>query len=132
VAGIALLAVAVHLASSTSGLAPTGIGVLGGALSFVGVLVGAVFWVPQVVGAIGHLLARTGSAAKLAAANTVRNPRRTAATSTALLIGVTLVTMMSTGAASARATLNNTLDSHFPVDVMIADNGTTSSSDGRV
>lgn len=132
VAGIALLAVAMALAPSTSGFAPTGIGVLGGALSFIGVLVGAVFWVPQVVGAIGHLLARTGSAAKLAAANTVRNPRRTAATSTALLIGVTLVTMMSTGAASARATLNSTLDSHFPVDVIIADNGPLNSNDGSV
>lgn len=44
------------------------------------------------------------------------NPRRTAATSTALLIGVTLVTMMSTSAASARATLNAELDNEDPVE----------------
>ncbi|WP_066582686.1 ABC transporter permease [Cellulomonas timonensis] len=95
------------------------LGVAGGAASFVGVLVGAVFWVPKVVSATGRLLARTGPSAKLAAANTVRNPRRTAATSTALLIGVTLVAMMSTGAASARTTLNTALDSSYPVDVLI-------------
>ncbi|MDM8084658.1 FtsX-like permease family protein [Cellulomonas cellasea] len=96
------------------------LGVAGGAASFVGVLVGAVFWVPKVVSGTGRLLARTGPSAKLAAANTVRNPRRTAATSTALLIGVTLVAMMSTGAASARTTLNTALDSQYPVDVLIA------------
>ena len=54
--------------------------------------------------------------ARLAAANTLPNPRRTAATSTALLIGVTLVTMMSTSAASARATLNAELDNEDPVE----------------
>ena len=54
---------------------------------------------------VGRALARTGTSARLAAANTVRNPRRTAATSAALLIGATLVAMMSTGAASARVSL---------------------------
>ena len=130
IGGVALLVLAVAIAPSTKGLAPTGIGVLGGAISFVGVLVGAVFWVPGVVGAAGHLLARTGTSAKLAAANTVRNPRRTAATSTALLIGVTLVTMMSTGAASARTTLNGALDSQFPFDVQVMDPAPATSAGG--
>ncbi|OIQ79413.1 ABC transporter permease YtrF precursor [mine drainage metagenome] len=49
----------------------------------------------------------------------MRNPRRTAATSTALLIGVTLVTMMSAGAMSARATLGDKLDATYPVDVAV-------------
>ena len=107
-----------------------GLGLLGGAASFVGVLLGSVFWVPKVVSATGRLLSSTGSSAKLAAANTGRNPRRTAATSTALLIGVTLVAMMSTGAASARSTLDGALDSQYPVDILIAspgqmDGGTT-------
>jgi putative ABC transport system permease protein len=127
IGGAALLGWAVVLGSSDASTSSAssdatvalGVGLLGGALSFVGVLVGAVFWVPSVVGATGRLFASTGMAATLAVANTVRNPRRTAATSAALLIGVTLVTMMSTGAASARATLNDALDSHYPVDVMI-------------
>ena len=50
----------------------------------------------------------------------MRNPRRTTATSTALLIGVTLVAMMSTGAASARTSLDAALDDQYPVDVMVA------------
>lgn len=96
-----------------------GVGTLAGALSFVGVLVGAVFWVPKVVSFAGRALGRTGTSARLAAANTVRNPRRTAATSAALLIGVTLVAMMSTGAASARVSLAQELDEHYPVDLTI-------------
>ncbi|WP_315097863.1 FtsX-like permease family protein [uncultured Cellulomonas sp.] len=96
-----------------------GVGVLAGALSFVGVLVGAVFWVPKVVALAGRALARTGTSARLAAANTVRNPRRTAATSAALLIGVTLVAMMSTGAASARVSLAQELDEQYPVDLVV-------------
>ena len=96
-----------------------GLGMLGGAISFVGILVGAVFWVPRVVDLMGRLLGRTGPAARLAAVNSVRNPRRTAATSTALLIGVTLVAMMSTGAASARLSAAAELDTHYLVDVTV-------------
>jgi putative ABC transport system permease protein len=94
-------------------------GVAGGAVSFVGILLGAVFWLPGVVSRIGAVLARSGVSARLAAANTGRNPRRTAATSTALLIGVTLVAMMSVGAATARTSLTGTLDETYPVDVSI-------------
>ncbi|MBU4214566.1 MAG: FtsX-like permease family protein, partial [Actinobacteria bacterium] len=99
-------------------LAMLGLGVLGGAISFVGVLVGAVLWIPRVIAGVGHLMNRFGPAARLAAANTGRNPRRTAATSTALLIGVTLVVTMSTGAATARAAVTDLLDSHYPVDLV--------------
>lgn len=95
------------------------LGIPGGALSFVGLIVGSVFWIPAVAAGIGRLLSGTGAAARLASANTLRNPRRTAATSTALLIGVTLVAMMSTGAASARATFNAQLDSEFAVDAIV-------------
>jgi len=112
-------AVVLGLRQSGSPLASLGLGVLGGAVSFVGILLSAVFWVPPVVNAVQRGLERFGPVPRLAAANTVRNPRRTAATSTALLIGVTLVVMMSTGAASARASLNQTLDAHFPVDIAV-------------
>jgi putative ABC transport system permease protein len=119
--GALLLGIAVLLGLRASGspLASLGLGVLGGAVSFVGILLSAVFWVPPVVSAVQRGLVRLGPVPRLAAANTVRNPRRTAATSTALLIGVTLVVMMSTGAASARASLNQTLDAHFPVDIAV-------------
>ncbi|MFC7878570.1 ABC transporter permease [Isoptericola sp. NPDC057391] len=121
VIGFALLGGGV--AMSTVGQEPTTgllLGVAGGALSFVGVLVGSVFWLPRVVALAGRLVGMSGPTARLAAANTLRNPRRTAATSTALLIGVTLVGMMSTGAASARVTMDSELDSRYPVDVTVS------------
>src|SRR5690625_2617747 len=94
--------------AKTEALLGFGVAVLGGMASFIGVIVGGVFVIPKVVGLFGKLAGRlTGATAKIATANTVRNPRRTAATATALLIGVTLVTMMSTGAAIARSTLNS-------------------------
>lgn len=97
------------------------VAMLGGALSFFGVLVGAVFWVPGLLGRLVRVLDRRGSGvARLAAANTVRNPRRVAATSGALFIGVTLVTMMSTGAASAEKAFMAGLSSQFPVDAVVA------------
>lgn len=95
------------------------LGLSGGLLSFVGVVVSAVFWVPRVTSTAGRLVAFTGTTTRLASANTMRNPRRTAVTSTALLIGVTLVTMLSTGAASARPTVAAAMDARYPVDVQV-------------
>lgn len=118
-AGVLLLTAAASRSGSGSANLLLGVGVLAGALSFVGVLLGAVFWVPRIVALLGRGLASTGTSARIAAANTVRNPRRTAATSTALLIGVTLVVMMSTGAASARTSMNRELDQRYPVDLVV-------------
>ena len=95
------------------------LGVIGGAISFVGVSLSAVFWLPRVASLVGRLVGLTGPTTRLAAANTLRNPRRTAATSTALLIGVTLVATMATGAASARSSLTTSLNQAFPIDVSV-------------
>ncbi|GAA4625453.1 ABC transporter permease [Cellulomonas oligotrophica] len=114
-----LAAVALARLGAVDAMAPLGLGILGGAASFVGVVLGAVFWVPKVVAGVGRLVQGSSPSARIAAANTVRNPRRTAATSTALLIGVTLVVMMSTGAASARSSLAQDLDQRYPVDVLL-------------
>lgn len=116
IGGIALLAGGV-VTSSQSIAFGLAIGVLGGALSFVGIVLGAVFWLPPVSRLLSVLVGRSGPASRLAAANALRHPRRMAATSSALLIGVTLVTMMAVGAASARGTLSKELDAQFPVDL---------------
>ena len=129
VGGLMALLSGVPLSRHGQALPGLGVAVLGGAVSFVGVLVGAVFWLPQIVALAGRALGRTGTSARLAAANTARNPRRTAATSTALLIGVTLVALMSAGAASTRVTLDHNLDDHYPVDLSIA---APSGADGSV
>ena len=89
-----------------------------GAASFVGFLLAASLFVPRLVSIAGKLAAPAGVPGKMAAANAVRNPRRTTATASALLIGVTLVTMMMTGAATARTAFENSLDGRYPVDIV--------------
>ncbi|WP_205739590.1 FtsX-like permease family protein, partial [Georgenia sp. SYP-B2076] len=129
-AGAAMLAGAatVHLLPGTDEVATMGlalaVGILGGLVSFAGVMVGAVFLVPGAVRLLGSALVALArpaarSTARLAAVNATRNPRRTSATASALLIGVTLVTMMATGAAGARSSLGAFLDTQFPVDLAV-------------
>lgn len=123
--GAALMAVGLFLSKADDPALELALltGIFGGMLSFIGLIMSSVVWVPKVVGAVGNLLA-VGASSKLAQANTVRNPRRTAATATALFIGVTLVAMMSVGAATARESMNALLDDQFPVDI-IGDPGWT-------
>ncbi|MBJ7453298.1 MAG: FtsX-like permease family protein, partial [Blastococcus sp.] len=92
----------------------------GGVLSFLGIVLLAQRAVPPVVAAAGRLAGRLGGVpARLAAGNATRNPRRTAATATALLIGVTLTSAFVVGAASTRATATAGLDAEFPTDVVV-------------
>ena len=91
----------------------------GGILSFIGILMCSTLFIPPLVRAVGALAAPLGVPGKLAALNAVRNPQRTAATSSALLIGVTLVAMMMTGAATSRSAFDGALSSEYPVDVSI-------------
>lgn len=93
------------------------VGVAGGLVSFLGVVLAAVFFVPAGVRGLGALL--RGVPGRLAVGNTVSNPARAAATSAALLIGVTLITMTSVGAASVERTAASEIDASFPADVMV-------------
>ena len=137
VGGVLLLAGGVLLArpgaqevsSESTVLLALAMGVVGGFVSLCGLLLGAVFVVPALIRACSALL--RGTPARIATANAVRNPRRTAATASALIIGVALVTMMSTGALSARNALGATLDTEFPVDVTVSvDDGAGDSGAG--
>lgn len=95
------------------------VAMLAGALSFIGVLLCASLFVPPLVAAAGRLAAPAGVPGKLAAVNAVRNPARTSATAAALLIGVTLVTLMMTGAATSRQAFNTMLAENYPVDMAV-------------
>ena len=120
VGGGLIMALAVTLATASAGVMPLLLGMLGGMISAIGVLIGAVVIVPRVVGVMGGIVARIGGAsATLAAANSTRNPRRTTATAMALLVAVTLVTMMSVGAASVKTTLNTVIDERDPIDFVV-------------
>lgn len=109
VGGAALLAVAVAGGSTAAMVA-------GGAAVFTGVLLVGPVLVPHLVRVIGALL---GPGARLATANAGRDPRRTATTTAALLVGVTLTTAALTGLATWRAATDEQRDRHLPVDAAL-------------
>lgn len=87
-----------------------------GALSFLGLLLLTAVVLPYLTAALGHLAPKNAMTWRLAAENTRRNPRRTGATGAALTLGVTLVVMMLTGAASMEATAQYTINAKKPLD----------------
>jgi putative ABC transport system permease protein len=90
--------------------------VAGGGSLFVGVLLVGPVLVPRLVRATGALL---GPAGRLATENAVRNPHRTATTTAALLVGVTLTTAVLTGMATWRAAMDEQRDRHHPIDAAL-------------
>ncbi|GAA3670609.1 FtsX-like permease family protein [Arthrobacter ginkgonis] len=92
---------------------------LGGIVSFLGVLLLSSLFLPPAVALIGKALGGRSVAGRLAALNSVRNPGRTTATASALLIGVTLVSMIMVGAQTTKASLDAELSSSRPVDLTV-------------
>lgn len=122
-AGAAMLVSGVWLATSAAPetsdallLGGLALGVLGGFTSVVGILLGSVFIISPLVRAIGALFGR-GATARVATLGALRNPRRTATTANALFIGVALVVLMGTGAATAKSSLTQELAEFFPIEV---------------
>ena len=119
---------ATSLASMIAGKSPTAgsdswmtlLGAMFGcAFVFIGIVMTAIFWMPFAMKATGAIMALCGPASKVANANVQRNPRRVAATGTALLIGVTLVSTVVTGAMCGKATLKGVVDDRYSVDIII-------------
>ena len=119
---------ATSLASMIAGKSPTAgsdswmtlLGAMFGcALVFIGIIITATFWMPFAMKATGAIMALCGPSSKVANANVQRNPRRVAATGTALLIGVTLVSTVVTGAMCGKATLKGVVDDRYSVDIII-------------
>ncbi|WP_329789775.1 FtsX-like permease family protein [Lentzea sp. DG1S-22] len=77
-------------------------------------------YVPLVNRLFGKAL--RGVPAKLASANAGRNPKRTAATTAALMIGVTIVAMVTVVAGSGRETMAKKVDERFPADYEVTSN----------
>ena len=121
VAGILLLGGGTALA--LTGIPSLGIllAIVGGVLSFTGVLISLVTITRPLAALLGRVIGRVGGLpARIASANVARNPRRSAATIAALLIGTTLMTMMAVGARTAEATLTSELDSRRPIDLVVS------------
>lgn len=103
------------------------LGIVGGLVSFTGVVIAAVVLIPLLVRALGAAVRSAGVPGRLAVDNAVRNPGRAAATGTALLVGVTLITMTSVGAATGERTVMGEIDAAYAVDlVATAPDGLTS------
>ncbi|MEU7477187.1 FtsX-like permease family protein [Lentzea sp. NPDC042327] len=77
---------------------------------------------PLYVGPVNRLFGKVlrGVPAKLASANAGRNPKRTAATTAALMIGVTIVAMVTVVAGSGRETMSKKVDERFPSDYEVS------------
>ncbi|TPF95950.1 ABC transporter permease [Bifidobacterium sp. UTBIF-78] len=99
--------------------------IAGCALIFLGLVLSAAFWLPLLMRGVGSAVSLAGPSARIANANIQKNPRRVAATGAALLIGVTLVSTIATGAASGKQTMEVALDQRYSVDMIAAGNDMT-------
>jgi putative ABC transport system permease protein len=97
------------------------VGCAGGMLFFLGVVALAQRIIPAAIGRVGGILAWLGGpVAELAARNAGRNPRRTAATAMALLIGIALTSTIVVGGSLSRQVASDELDERMPVDFSIS------------
>ncbi|MGN9767224.1 ABC transporter permease [Micromonospora sp. SD12] len=92
----------------------------GGVLTFFGIVLFGPVLVPALVRVLGWPARRLfGATAGLAVANAVRNPRRIAATATALVIGIGLVSAFVVGARSTKDGIERSVDAEIGVDWLV-------------
>jgi putative ABC transport system permease protein len=96
---------------------------------FIGVAMLAPTLVPPIARVLGLPAARFGGApGMLARGNSIRNPSRTASTASALMIGLTLVTLVSVLAAGLKTTFEDSVNKLFTADyALTSQNGFTPS-----
>ncbi|WP_018352343.1 ABC transporter permease [Longispora albida] len=103
---------------------------LGGVLTFTGIVMFGPVLVPALVRLLGWPLGKLfGATAKLATSNAIRNPRRIAATATAMVIGIGLVSAFQVGGESAKAGIVKSIDANIGADFMIQSSGGEVSQD---
>lgn len=124
-AGIGVLAMLGGTLTSSGGTAATLVGL--GALALIG---GAIALSPVLSRPALRLIAGWfhkpwGTVGRLAEENARRNPRRTAATASALMIGLALVTSMSILGASTGASVDQLVNKVFGADFSISNNAGT-------
>ena len=89
-------------------------------LAFFGLILAFSVVLPPLTRLLGA--AWPGMLARMARENTMRNPGRTSATGSAIVIGVALVVTMMVGASSLRETLTTAVDDARPFDLGVASN----------
>lgn len=95
----------------------------GALLLFVGVLVGGPLLARAFARVLTPVLQRFGLASRLAADNSVRNPRRTATTANALVIGLFLVTVVTTSGEAFKSWAVGELDKLSASDFIVGSSG---------
>ncbi|GAA2307133.1 ABC transporter permease [Streptomyces kunmingensis] len=130
VSGVGIAAV---LAATTmkgdAGQAPMA---LGAALLVIGVFILTPLLSRPLIAAAAPLLRAFGISGKLARLNSVRNPRRTAATASALMIGLTLITGLTVIAGSVQSAINKMAADSIKADYVVSmANGNMLSPDVR-
>ena len=91
----------------------------GAALVFIGVAILAPLASRPLAGAIGRPIRGVSLPARLGRENAMRNPRRTASTASALMIGLGLIVMVSILSASLRASVDKTLSETLRADLTL-------------
>lgn len=91
----------------------------------VGLVLGTAFLAPivgrPVISGLGMVYRRLfGSVGRMAEQNTVRSPGRTAATASALMIGMTLVALMGVVASSTTASIDKSIEESFQADYVLS------------
>ncbi|MFF0834330.1 MULTISPECIES: ABC transporter permease [unclassified Streptomyces] len=113
--------VAVVLAATTmdadSAQGPMG---LGAVLLIIGVFILTPLLSRPLIAAVAPVLRLFGVSGKLARQNSVRNPRRTAATASALMIGLTLITGMTVMAGSLQTSIDRMAGSAIRADYVVS------------
>ncbi|MGH9182936.1 MAG: ABC transporter permease [Acidimicrobiales bacterium] len=124
VAGLALTAVGVAVVLSAAIADGAGVASragLGAVLTMVGVVVCGPVVARPASGALGWPLpALRGITGALARQNAMRNPRRTAGSASALMVGVGVVTLFTVFASSLSASIDRTLSGSFAGDLVIS------------
>ncbi|BBC33753.1 Efflux ABC transporter, permease protein [Streptomyces graminofaciens] len=101
----------------SDGQAPMG---LGAVLLIIGVFVLTPLLSRPLIAAASPVLRVFGVSGKLARQNSVRNPRRTAATASALMIGLTLITGMTVMAGSLQTSIDKMAASSIKADYVVS------------
>jgi putative ABC transport system permease protein len=92
---------------------------IGVALTFVGVAMLTPLFARPMAGTLGLPIRSTGVPGKLGRENSMRNPRRTAATASALMIGLGLVVFVAVFGASAKASTTVVLERTLRADFIL-------------
>ncbi|GGX99234.1 hypothetical protein GCM10010510_51050 [Streptomyces anandii JCM 4720] len=115
-AGVAVVLAATTM-NGSDGQAPMG---LGAVLLIIGVFILTPLLSRPLIAAAAPLLRAFGVSGRLARQNSVRNPRRTAATASALMIGLTLITGMTVMAGSLQHSIDKMASAAIRADYVVS------------